>query len=115
MVPGELGRLLFHGSKFYRGTRRTVATPYCDEYRGIVRCLASNPLHHLYNRWDSSGNSKNLLRYVHGTRKVSRRVTFSRSPTNWGQGRQAENDLAPRVPELSFRASARHGSFVAEM
>jgi hypothetical protein len=36
----------------------------------------------------------------------------ARSPTNWGQGRQAENDLAPRVPELSFRASARHGSFV---
>jgi hypothetical protein len=23
----------------------------------------------------------------------------ARSPTNWGQGRQAEKDLAPRVPE----------------
>jgi hypothetical protein len=40
---------------------------------------------------------------------------FYRSPTNWGQGRQAENDLAPRVPELSFRASARHGSFVDDL
>lgn len=68
---------------------------------------------------NASKPESSLERYgAYASSRFGRRTPIglrARSPTNWGQGRRAEKDPAPRVPESSFRASARHGSFVDDL